>query len=261
MSKIAKALERARLELHEDVPDANASLPAPDVEDEVAVDYTKTRVLPAKDDVLRRNRILSHVQDPMIQDHYSLLRTQILQKTRETGLNTIMITSVGRNEGKTTTALNLAVSMARDVGQTSLVVDLDLRDPDLGGYLGFESEKGISDFLLADVPVNELFINPGVQKIVILPAGKALAATTELLGSPRMKQLVAELKHRYPDRYVFFDCPPFVNNPDSMVFSSYVDAIILVVEADKTPRALIKKAVSMLAPEKLLGLVYNKAVR
>lgn len=68
-----------------------------------------------------------------------------------------------------------------------------------------------------------------------------------------------ELKQRYADRYVFFDCPPFIDNPDSMVFSSYVDGILLVVEADRTPRRLVQKAVSMLAPEKLLWLVYNKA--
>lgn len=262
MSKIAKALERARQESH-DAPDARREEAYPGHEafplDDGSPVYTRTKVVSPDDSLLRNNRILTHVQDTFVQDHYSLLRTQVLQRTREQGLNTIMVTSVGRNEGKTTTAVNLAISMAREVGQTSLLVDLDLRAPDVGRYLGFAEERGISDFLISDVSVRDLFVNPGVQKIVVLPAGRALTATTELLGSPKMKNLVRELKQRYPDRYVFFDCPPFIDNPDSMVFSSYVDGILLVIEADRTPKRLIHQAVSMLSPEKLLGLVYNKA--
>lgn len=263
MSKIAKALERARQELQEKqstIREDSVPMQAELVdENDESVVYTRTKILSPDDNLLQNNRILTHVKDTFVQDHYSLLRTQILQRTREQGLSTIMITSVGRNEGKTTTAVNLAISMAREVGQTSLLVDLDLREPDVGKYLGFAEERGISDFLVGNVPVNELFVNPSVQKIVVLPAGRALTATTELLGSPKMKNLVRELKQRYADRYVFFDCPPFIDNPDSMVFSSYVDGILLVVEADRTPRRLIQQAVSMLAPEKLLGLVYNKA--
>lgn len=263
MSKIAKALERARQELQSTHVDMRAEAPLVQDdevhEDDESVVYTRTKILPPDDLLLQNNRILTHIQDTFVQDHYSLLRTQILQRTRDQGLNTIMVTSVGRNEGKTTTTVNLAISMAREVGQTSLLVDLDLREPDVGKYLGFAEERGISDFLVGNAPVQELFVNPGVQKIVVLPAGRALTATTELLGSPKMKNLVRELKQRYADRYVFFDCPPFIDNPDSMVFSSYVDGILLVVEADRTPRRLVQKAVSMLAPEKLLGLVYNKA--
>lgn len=263
MNKIAKALERARREsgdarfetLSGIAPERDSGSAA----DEDSMIYTRTKIQAPDDILLRNNRVLTHVRDTFVQDHYSLLRTQVLQRTRGQGRNTIMVTSVGRNEGKTTTAMNLAISMAREVGQTSLLVDLDLREPDVGKYLGFSEERGISDFLVSNAPVQELFVNPGVRKIVVLPAGRALTATTELLGSPKMKNLVRELKQRYADRYVFFDCPPFIDNPDSMVFSSYVDGILLVIEADRTPRRLIQKAVSMLAPEKLLGLVYNKA--
>lgn len=77
--------------------------------------------------------------------------------------------------------------MAREVGQTSLLVDLDLREPDVGKYLGVRRGTGHFRFLVGNAPVQELFVNPGVQKIVVLPAGRALTATTELLGSPKMK--------------------------------------------------------------------------
>ncbi len=267
MSKIAKALERARLEqpLAATTPVrdlSSVSYTVVENEDKViSVDYTSTKVCSTQDALLEKNRILTHIHNSVVQDHYSLLRTQLLQKTKGKGLNTIMITSVGQDEGKTVTALNLAISMAREVGQTSLLVDLDLRSPDVGNYLGFDDRAGIADYLVGDIDIQELFVNPGVQKIVVLPAGRAISVTTELLGSPKMKRLVLELKHRYADRYVFFDCPSLINNPDSMVFSSYVDGIILVVEADKTPKALIKKAVSMLSQDKLLGIVFNKAMQ
>jgi len=181
-----------------------------------------------------------------------------LEKTRVKGHNVIMITSVLEGEGKTLTAINLAASIARGAKQTVLLVDTDLRKPRAQYYLGLSAVKGLSDYLRENVPLTELLINPGLPRMVLLCAGKPLSGSTDILGSQRMERLVKEMKRRYPERYVIFDCPPILASPDALVFSSYVDGIILVVESGRTPEEKIRKAVGLLEGKNLVGLVMNK---
>jgi Mrp family chromosome partitioning ATPase len=97
-----------------------------------------------------------------------------------------------------------------------------------------------------------------MEHFVVLPAGPAFNGSTDLLGSPRMKELVMELKSRYPDRYVMFDCPCLLGTPDSLVFSSYVDAVVLVVEAGRTKREDIAASLDLLSDRNVVGVVMNK---
>ena len=221
--------------------------------------YTQTKVLPLDERHLERHRVVSFPDDPGVMDHYNLLRTQVLQRTRALGHNALMITSVVADEGKTVTAINLAVSIAREVKQTVMLVDTDLRHPKIDTYLGCAAKRGLSDYLQDDVPVSDLLVNPGLDKMVILPAGKPLYGSTDILGSPKMEKLVAEMKQRYPERYVIFDCPPVLTVPDALVFSSYVDGVILVVAAGKTSTDQIQQAVALLEEKNIVGLVMNKA--
>jgi protein-tyrosine kinase len=259
MSKIAKALEKAKkkrvLKKDQMVP------PGPVVEkwsEDGSPIYTQTREISVDKCHLEECRVMTLVGDPRATDCYNLLRTQVLMRTRNQGFNTIMITSAVEGEGKTLTAINLAVSIARDAQQTVLLVDTDLRNPGVHTLLGCPEAKGLSDYLMGDVPIPELLLNPGVAKMVVLPAGKRLSGSTDILGSPKMEKLVHELKGRYRDRYVIFDCPPLLTVPDSLVFSSYVDGIILVVEAGRTSKEEIRSSIELLAGKNILGLVMNK---
>ena len=254
-----KAVERAKKKRHAGQNHAHGQrplevLPRPA---EQAPVYTKTKVISLDRDHLESQRLMTFLDDPEAMDCYSLLRTQLLQRTRDKGHNTIMITSVVEGEGKTITAINLAVSIAREVKQTLLLVDTDLRNPKIHHYMGCDGEKGLCDYLLGDVPLEELLFNPGLAKMVVLPAGKRSSGSTEILGSPKMEKLVEEMKTRYPERYVIFDCPPLLTVPDALVFSSYVDGVILVVEAGKTPRDQIQKAIELLDGRNIIGLVMN----
>ena len=123
-----------------------------------------------------------------------------------------MVTSALPGEGKTLTAINLAFTFAKEFKQTALLVDCDLRQQQIHKVLGFPSEKGIVDYLLNDCPVQELFVWPGVEKLTVISGGKTVNDSSELLGSPGMKNLVADMKNRYPDRYVFFDVPPLLTS-------------------------------------------------
>ncbi len=228
---------------------------------EIKPNYTRTEVLTTSERVLESNRIMTQLTDSRVKDYYDLLRTQVLQRTRAKGWNSLMITSIHSNEGKTTTSINLALAIARQVQQTALLVGANFRNPKILTYLGFdENRPGLSDYLLHDAQLQDLLFSPGVDKMVVLPTGQSMA-TTDILGSPRMKELVQELKAKYPDRYVIYDTPCVLNMPDTLVFSSYMDAVLMVVEAGRTPRQDIQQAVQTLEEHgvNIIGMVLNKA--
>ncbi|MBU4185724.1 MAG: polysaccharide biosynthesis tyrosine autokinase [Proteobacteria bacterium] len=259
MSKIEKALEKAKKKRDENRQETRLKVASEAAAaGENAPLYTQTKSVSLKDSHLEKYRIITHSGDSGIINSYNLLRTQVLQRSRDKGYNTIMVTSVVEGEGKTITAINLAVSIAKEIQHTVLLVETDLRNPKIQHYLGCSATKGLSDYILDKVPLSELLINPGLGKMIVLLAGKPLSGPTEILDSPMIKKLVQEMKARYPDRYVIFDCPPLLTMPDPIVFSSYVDGIILVVEAGKASRNQIREAIELLDGKNILGLVMNK---
>lgn len=273
MSKIAKALEKSQ-QVRAESSGRSQQAPQGDQADvnnpqcpELGSDYpglkelsyTRSKVVRTDPELLERNRILGYLNNPETRDHFNILRTQVLQRTREKCWNTIMVTSPTPGEGKTLTSIQLAMSIAHEVQQTALVVDTNLRNPKVAEYLGLQPKLGLPDYLMGKATVEELFINPDVEKLLVLPGGKPIHGATELLGAPRMQNLVKEMKTRYPERYVIFDCPHLLNMPDSQVFTEYVDAILLVVRADTTRRQDIQAAAKLLKGRNLLGTVYNVA--
>jgi non-specific protein-tyrosine kinase len=124
--------------------------------------------------------------------------------------------------------------------------------------LGMEALGGLSDYLLKEADIPDLLINPGIQKLVVLPAGRPLPHSAELLGSPRMEALVREMRERYPERLVLFDAPPLLTSADALAFSRFVDGILLVVEAEKTRRDELKRVFELLEGKPVLGTVLNK---
>jgi capsular exopolysaccharide synthesis family protein len=193
-------------------------------------------------------------------DAFKILRTQVMHRLRENGWNVVGITSPGHGEGKTLTAVNLAVSLAMEVTQTVLLVDANLRSPSVHDAFGLKDSPGLVDFLLDDTPVEDLLIHPRIGRFVLLPGGRAIASSTEVLTSPKMIALVDEFKHRYPSRVVIFDLPPLLHTADVLAFSPYTDALLLVLEEGKTTVEEVERAVSLLQDSRpILGTVLNKA--
>ncbi len=254
MSHIERALQKATEQRAKE-----GSPQAPEREAVVNPTYTTTRSLQVDEALLLQNRLVTVSANAAVVEQYNILKTRILQRTREQGLNTIMVTSTGPGEGKTLTAINLAISIARELTQTVLLIDADLRAPAVNRHFGFEADAGLSDYLFRDQLLAELLINPGIAKLTILPAGRPVGNSVEYLGSPKMRALVEEMKARYPDRYLIFDCPPLLTHADPLIFSDYVDGVLLVVEAGKTPERDIRKAVELLSGRLVLGCVLNNA--
>jgi capsular exopolysaccharide synthesis family protein len=172
----------------------------------------------------------------------------------------LAVTSPGANEGKTLTAINLAISIAMEVDYTVLLVDANLRHPWMMEQFGISEEKGLSDYLTDDIPIAELLVQLDlIEHLVLLPGGRPLINSAEMLNSPKMKQLVADMKSRYQSRIIIFDLPPVLSTTDALAFSPYVDAALLVVEEGVTQAHDLQHAVELLNTTNIVGTVLNKA--
>lgn len=220
--------------------------------------YAKSSHVQFDRETLVKNRCVCINQGAKEIDNYKVLRTRIMQKSKEKGWNTLMVTSAQPGEGKTLTAINLAITLAREFNQTVLLVDCDLRKQDVHARFGYHSDKGLGDFLLNDCSLNEIISWPGVEKMTIISGGQTIQDTTELLGSQQMKSLVAEMKARYADRYVIFDLPSLLEGADAITFAPLVDGILLVAQAGRNSAKEINQALSLIPQEKFLGFVLNR---
>lgn len=193
-------------------------------------------------------------------EEYNKLRSSIIALTKgEKFLNTVMVTSTLTDEGKSMTALNLAISLAKEHNHTVLLVDADLRRPSVHKYLDINPEVGLVHCLRDKVPIEKALIKTGVGNLVVLPAGEAVKDPVDMLSSNRMKEIVTELKQRYPERYVIFDTPPALPFADAGVLAGIVDAILFVVREGKAKSEDVVKTLEDLKGHNLLGVVYNDA--
>lgn len=267
MERIKKALERAKQERQsrslnqkdtvvttahvQNVPDLDKT------ESFEKIEYTKTTVIDLN---LRDKRVIDGIKLDPVTDAYKILRTRVLHRMRKNNWSSLIITSAGVGEGKSITAINLAISLAREVNNTVLLVDLDLRRPSVHKYFGYHPEHGIGDYLLSDVPLEKIMFNPSIERLVVIPCVRSYPTSSEILSSPKMKQLIEELKSRYPSRILIFDLPPVLVTDDALAFSPCADAVLLVAEDGKTQADELLHANDLLQSANIIGTVLNKAV-
>jgi len=245
-------LEPVVLEQVQDLPDEKDKIGW------VSPSYNVSRSVTLDKNAILANRCVASLPNAPEVDHYRMLRTRILQAVQERGGNTVMITSALPGEGKTLTAINLALTFAKEFRQTALLVDCDLKKQDIHKTLDYKSDKGLVDHLLYDAPLSDLIFWPGIEKLTLLSGGKTISGSSEILGSQRMKDVVVDMRDRYPDRFVFFDVPPLLSGADALCFASLVDHILVVVQAGVTPMRDVNKALMLLPKEKVIGLVLNR---
>jgi len=205
-----------------------------------------------------KSRCVCIFPDAKEADSYRVLREQIQQRTGEKGWNTLMITSARPGEGKTLTAINLALTFAKSVDGSALLIDADLKQQSIHRYLGISGKTGLIDHLLDACPFEDIMIQPGIERLKIISGGRTIHDSSEILGSQRMKRLVTEMKARYDDRYIFFDVPAILGRADALALAPLVDGILVVVEAGRTSVHDIRKALDLIPKEKFLGFVLNR---
>ncbi|NBC48500.1 MAG: AAA family ATPase [Gammaproteobacteria bacterium] len=173
--------------------------------------------------------------------------------------NLIMITSSLPGEGKTYTAINLAMSIAMEMDKTVLLVDADVGRARVHRALKVPSGPGLIDLLLEnDLDVGDVMLRTNVPKLRIIPMGKYHPRANELLASGEMQRLMHEMASRYEDRIIIFDSPPLLVTSESVILSNLVGQIVFVVEAQKSLQHTVKDALGLLDSSKPVGIVLNK---
>ena len=175
--------------------------------------------------------------------------------------NLILVASSVPGEGKSFTAMNLALAIAQERDYTVLLVDADVTRHGLSRTLGTErSRPDLTDLLSSEeVSVGDTLLRTDIPGLVLLPAGRPHEYITEMVASQRMSRLVNEIATRYSDRIIIFDGPPMLSTPEAPILAELVGQIVFVIEAGKTPHAIVEDALDMLPKEKAIGLVLNKS--
>jgi receptor protein-tyrosine kinase len=176
--------------------------------------------------------------------------------------NLVMVTSSMPGEGKTFTAVNLAISMAMELDTTVLLVDADVARPSVLTRLGLAPAPGLLDVLTdPSLKLSDVLLRTNIDKLSILPAGSPQERATELLASESMNRLLDDMAHRYPDRVLVFDAPPLLQSTESRVLATHMGQVLVVVEAENTPVAQVQQALGMLESCPVVLPVLNKAAR
>lgn len=253
MDRISKALERAK----ENKTSYQYPKKTKNTIDDIS--YTNTKTFEVSEDTLNKNRIINSASNKPLVDIYRVLRTRVLHRLKQNNWKVIGVTSARPGEGKTLTAINLGISIAMEPNYSVLLVDADLRRPGVHQAFDIRPEHGLTDYLTSsNVPVEGLFINPSIERFVILPCVKPSQISSELLTSPKMVDLVQELKVRYASRLVIFNLPPLLMSDDVAALSPFLDAVLVVVEDGKTRSDELIKSLELLEGVNLLGTVLNK---
>lgn len=191
-----------------------------------------------------------------IVEAYRMLRTSVLLSTAGAPPKTILVTSSQPGEGKTTTAVNTAVSLAQ-LGASTLLIDADLRRPAVHKTFKISGARGITNYLSSRTPIEDVIVKLPVPNLSLLPCGPIPPNPAELISSDRMKELLRTLSEQYD--HIIIDSPPLISVTDPVILSTLVDGSILVVQAGRSTRDLVRRARQELSGvgSKIFGVVLN----
>ncbi len=195
-------------------------------------------------------------QKALISEQYKILRTNILSLNKGNPPKTFVITSSLHSEGKTVTAINLAISLAQAVNKPKVIlIDADLRRGRVAKYLGVKKEAGLTDILKDRTTVDDAIFHLEMENLAFVTAGEVPENPVELLASEKMKELLSTLREKFD--FVLIDTPPIIAVTDSGIIGSHTDGVLMVVQAGRTQRGIVKRAEELLTQAhcKILGHV------
>jgi Mrp family chromosome partitioning ATPase len=190
---------------------------------------------------------------------YRMVRTRILHRCRSNGLKTIAITSPGAGEGKSVTALNLALSLARDPTVNVFLLDLDMRSPSMCKYLGVQPPVELLAYFAGSRAAGDVFFSLGPKNLALAGSLASTDAASELLGAGRLEALLSYINSLCPNAIILLDLPPILVTDEALLVAPRVDATLLVVAEGRTRRDSLARAVTLLAEFKCIGVLLNRA--
>jgi Mrp family chromosome partitioning ATPase len=266
LERIKRALELAKAEREQvlqqgpvaavsNEPAVPGAAPTPDA---APGTQARSRSVPVSAATLRAGGMLLPGMVGPVAHSFKMLRTQVTQRLRQRGWNTLAVMSPAPDEGKTFTAINLAIAIAADRDATALLVDLDLRAPRLHKRFGFEPTVGVEDCLRGDAEIADALVSPeGYPGLLLLPARQSVEHSSELLASAKARAMFAEIKQRYPNRTVIYDLPPVLGSDDALAFAPQVDAALVVIGDNRTKREELQRCFELMREIPVVGTVLN----
>ncbi|MEO8855597.1 MAG: XrtA-associated tyrosine autokinase [Burkholderiaceae bacterium] len=235
---------------------------------EVAVPHQISRLVEIDLEALAAAGIVSpNAPRSQIADQYRVIKRPLISNAMGKGAtivengNLIMVTSSVPGEGKSFTAINLAISIAAELDNTVMLVDADVARPSVLRVLGLPPGPGLLDLLLDDAAdLSSMLLKTNIDKLSILPSGTPHPRATEMLASEAMTRLLADMAKRYSDRIIIFDSPPLLLTTEARVLASHMGQIVMVIQAEKTLRSDVLDALATIeaCPVKLMVLNQTK---
>lgn len=261
MSRISEALNKAAEENKAKKREEQLPAFAPEINiqpSEKLLDSASYSAKTGSDSGISRSVVAYFEPESFISEQYRSLRTNILLNNLSRQLKTIAVCSSLQGEGKTITAVNLAITLARDSDKKILLIDCDLRGGTVHQLLALNPSAGLSDVLAGSAAPESAFCQTAIKNLTVLPRGGIPHNPSELLSSRKMKKTLEELKAQFD--YIILDSPPVVPVTDGCVLGSQADGVLFIVQSRKTPRRIVKQARNMLehVHAKIMGFVLTQ---
>lgn len=261
MSRIEKAIEIASQKRGQSNSDQPAAEPSPLPKAGIS------KASPRQGEALTAHftnpfLVTANDQSSPAAEQYRKLKSLIVKQSKmgKCG-NALMVTSSVAGEGKSITALNLAITMAQEFDHTVLLIEADIRKPSIMQYLGLEARQGLTDCVIDKLDIGDVLVKTGISNLSVLPAGKRVDNPVELFSSNRMTEIFDEIKSRYNDRYVIVDTTPLLPFAEPQYIANTINAVLLVVREGITTPDKLKRSLEILKNNNLLGVVSNGVSR
>ena len=206
---------------------------------------------------LSLNRIITYDDSDSNIESYRLLRTQFIRKMKSDDLVTLGITSSNAGEGKSLTAVNLALSLAKSSELEVILIDGDIARPTVHKLLGIDTEWGLIDVIKETVELGSVILKLNIPNLWVIPGRFERLSLLDQTSSSRIDSLISSIVNA-PGRVVIVDLPPVLAKDDTLAIAMHLDAIILIVEEDSTRTKELTRSVELLEPCNLIGTVLNK---
>lgn len=189
-------------------------------------------------------------------EQYRTVRLHVETLRRERNVRLVAVSSPGRGDGKTISAINVAGALAQAPDARVALVEVDVRHPGVARYLGLPNGRGLSSYLLDHaMPLDAVLERPSGVGFAVVVSGPASSMPYELLKSPRLRALFTALRERFD--FVVVDTPPVLPFPDVGLVRDLVDGFILVVRANRTPREMVRDSLHAIGADRVVGVVFN----
>lgn len=201
--------------------------------------------------------VVYHEPDSLAAEHFKILRANIMHPRSGAKIKSVLITSALEQEGKTLVSCNLAFSIAQSLDPYVMLIDADVRRPQVHKLLGMQKATGLTDYLQSEEPLSDFLIRGPMDKMTVLQAGSTVRNPAELITSEKMAALLSEARERYEDRFVVIDSPPVNLAAETLNLAQQADAIVLVIRYGVSDKNAIEEAINRIEREKIIGTVFN----